>query len=306
LTAAPRRFTKAHPCPVCGGHDGMARGQGRRCFGYFDASGDYARCTREDRASGLRQNRDGTFSHTLSGSCPCGQTHGRPAEAVSGGRPESPRRRATPQSFRSSFTLTAALRRMYGEGSVVTSWTYHDATGREEAFRILRVDYQTGSGDRAKTYRPCHQAHDGRWRLSKPGGLLPIYNLPGVLATPPGGIVVVLEGEKCADIARALGFANATTSAHGARSPWLSDWSPLAGRRVAILRDEDDDGAGYASKVASLLSVLSPPPTVAEVRLPGLSGGEDIEEWAASRRAASRTDAEIGAELLALISESFG
>jgi hypothetical protein len=298
-----RRFTRAHPCPICGGHDGLARGQGVRCFGYLDASGDFARCTREERAGGLRQNRDGTYSHRLHGPCRCGQAHGASVIPEADTRPKA-RRRSSPQSFRSYFTLAAFLRRIYGEGATVTSWAYHDAEGHER-FRIVRVDYQDGEGNHAKTYRPCHQHSDGRWRLSKPGGLLPLYHLPAVLAEPPGGIVPVLEGEKCADIARGLGLVSATTSAHGAQAPQLTDWSPLAGRQVAILRDQGERGAEYASKVASLLSVLSPPPTLAAVGLPGLSDGEDIEQWAAIRRAEGRGDAGIRAELLALVAEAF-
>ncbi len=69
-------------------------------------------------------------------------------------------------------------------------------------------------------------------------------------------IVTLLEGEKCADIATALGLPHATASAHGAKAPWLSDWSPLAGRPVAILRDEERTGAEYAAKVAAILAAL--------------------------------------------------
>ena len=299
MTPGRRRFTKAHPCPVCGGHDGLARGQGRRCFGYLDASGDYARCTREERAGSLRQNRDGTYSHRLRGPCRCGQTHGDPVIPGAAARPKS-RRRSSPQAFRSYFTLAAFLRRMYGEGASVRFWAYHGADGRE-AFRVLRIDHQDAEVTKAKTYRPCHQASDGRWRLSKPGGLLPLYHLHAVLATPPGGITAVLEGEKCADIAHALGLAHATTSAHGAQAPQLTDWSPLGGRRVAIVRDEGERGAEYAAKVGALLAALDPPAEVRTVRLPGLSDGEDLEEWAAIRRAAGRGADEIMAELLALV-----
>jgi hypothetical protein len=303
MTNPRRRFTKAHPCPICAGHDGLGRGQGRRCFGYLDASGDYARCTREERAGNLHQNRDGTFSHRLGGKCRCGQIHGDPIA------PEAPAghkacRRSAPQTFRSYFTLAAFLRRMYGEGCAVTSWAYYEAQGRE-AFRVLRIDHADDEGTRSKTYRPCHQAADGRWRLSKPGGLLPLYRLPAVLATPPGGIVAVLEGEKCADIATSLGIAHATTSAHGAQAPQLTDWAPLAGRRVAILGDQDEDGATYASKVAAILAGLEPPAEVRIVRLPGLSDGEDIEQWVAKRRAGGRGDAEIAGMLLALVTQAF-
>ena len=86
-----------------------------------------------------------------------------------------------------------------------------------------------------------------------------------------------------------------------AQAPWLSDWSPLAGRQVAILGDEDKDGADYAAKVAALLAALDPPAEVRIVRLPGLSAGEDIEQWAARLRAEGRSDSAIRAELLSLV-----
>jgi hypothetical protein len=302
MTERPQRFTRVHPCPVCGGHDALARGQGVRCFGYLDASGDYARCTREDRAGGLPQNRDGTYSHWLHGDCRCGCCHVAPG-VCEPAKLEKARRRSAPQSFRSFFTLSAFLRRIYGEDCTVRSWTYEDAEV-QEVFRILRIDHEDGTSARAKTYRPCHQGSDTRWRLGKPAGLLPLYHLPAVLASPPA-IVPVFEGEKCADIARGLGLLNATTSAHGAQAPQLTDWTPLAGRMVAIFADEGEAGADYASKVRSLLSELSPPPTLATLWLPGLRDGEDIEQWAEGRRKAGLCHGQVSAELLALISSAF-
>jgi hypothetical protein len=296
----PCRFTKSNPCPVCGGHDGLGRGQGVRCFGYYDSSAKYARCTREDKAGCLPQNADGTYSHRL-GHCRCGQTHGEaPAgDARPAGTPSARRSRAQ-QRFRSYFTLAAFLKKRYGEGSLVTPWIYRERGG-EEACRVLRVDYHAPDGSKAKSYRPCHKAADGRWRLSKPAGLLPLYNLPAIMAAPPTAIITLLEGEKCTDISTAIGLPHATTSAHGARSPQLTDWSLLAGRRVAILRDEGDDGAGYASKVGAILAALSPPAGVSIVRLPGLTDGDDIEQWIAACRSCGQSDAEILAELRALI-----
>lgn len=302
----PRRFTKADPCPVCGGHDGLGRGQGVRCFGYLDSGGRYARCTREERAGGLPPNRDGTYSHRLHGTCRCGQSHGdEPAPAGRDRRPAAPgvlKRRAE-QRFRSYFTLAAYLRRRYGEGTAVRSWIYHDTDGRE-AFRILRVDYRAPDGSAAKSYRPCHKGGDGRWHLSRPPAPLPLYRLPAILAAPAHAVIAVLEGEKCADLAAALGLIPTTTSAHGAKSPWLTDWSPLAGHSVAILGDAGEAGAGYAAQVAALLAELDPPARVRVVTLPGLAEGEDIEQFAESRRQIGRTDADILTELRDLIDVS--
>jgi hypothetical protein len=299
MTARPRRFTQTHPCPVCGGHDGLARGCGLRCFGYLDRTGRYARCTREGHAGSLPQNRDGTYSHRLDGTCRCGQAHGEalPDDA----RPAtSTRRRRAEQRFRSYFTLRAFLINHYGEGTAIRFWPYHDAAGGE-AFRVLRIDYRAPDGSKAKSYRPCHQAADGKWLLSRPGGRLPLYNLPTILAAPAEAIIAVLEGEKCADIATAIGLPFATTSAHGAGSPQLTDWTPLAGRTVAIFRDAGVSGEGYAVKVAGHLGTLDPPARAQVVSLPGLADGEDIEQFVESRRDAGATFADILAELRGLI-----
>jgi hypothetical protein len=294
----PRRFTGSNPCPICGGHDGLTRGQGVRCFGYYDGSGKYARCTREEHAGSLPQNRDGTYSHRLHGSCRCGQAHGEALPDAA--RPAANGRRRAEQRFRSYFTLRAFLCRHYGEGTAIRFWPYHDAAG-DEAFRVLRIDYRAPDGTRAKSYRPCHKASDGRWLLSRPEGKLPLYNLPALLAAPPGAVIALLEGEKCADLAASVGLPCVTASAHGAKAPWLSDWSPLAGRRIAILPDADDDGAVYAARVSALLAELDPPARSRIIRLPGLSGGGDIEQWIAHRRDCGLTDADLLADLAALI-----
>ena len=83
----------------------------------------------------------------------------------------------------------------------------------------------------------------------------------------------------------------------------LTDWSPLAGRSVAIIADAGERGEEYAAKVAALLAALDPPARVRIVTLPGLSDGEDIEQFLAGRRDAGRTDAEVLAELRARIAQ---
>ena len=90
MTVRIRRFTKSDPCPVCGGYDGLNRGQGLRCFGYYDRTGRYARCTREEKAGALSRNKDGTYSHRLRGTCRCGQSHGEPPPQRA--KPAPPRR----------------------------------------------------------------------------------------------------------------------------------------------------------------------------------------------------------------------
>jgi hypothetical protein len=297
-----RRFTKSRPCPICGGHDELGRGQGVRCYGYFDGSGNYARCTREERAGGLPQNRDGTYSHRLHGACRCGQDHAQAADPAVDIHAARTVRRPAKQRFRSYFTLRAYLRKRYGDGTAIRFWVYPDAAGRE-VFRVLRIDYRAADGTAAKSYRPCHRAA-GYWRLSRPPGPLPLYRLLSILAAPADATVAVLEGEKCTDLAAALGLPHATTSAHGANAPQLTDWSPLAGRRVAIIPDAGRDGEAYAGRAAALLSALTPAAEAHIVRLPGLADGEDIEQFIAYRRSHGHSDSEILAELRALIASA--
>jgi hypothetical protein len=40
-----RRYTRAHPCPICSGWESMPRGQGVRCDGYLFGEGAYCAFT---------------------------------------------------------------------------------------------------------------------------------------------------------------------------------------------------------------------------------------------------------------------
>jgi hypothetical protein len=90
--------------------------------------------------------------------------------------------------------------------------------------------------------------------------------------------IVVVEGEKCCDALAAHGYTT-TTSSHGAKSAAKTDWTPLAGKNVAILPDHDAPGEGYAVSVLQELSRLDPRPRVKIVRLPDLADGEDAADW---------------------------
>ncbi len=92
------------------------------------------------------------------------------------------------------------------------------------------------------------------------------------------GRKLVFEGEKVASLAKGLGLV-ATTSAHGARSAHKTDWSPMAGQEIVIVPDAGDAGERHAAEVLAILSKLRPMATVRISRLPGLSDGEDLEQW---------------------------
>ena len=94
--------------------------------------------------------------------------------------------RRAEQRFRSYFTLTAFLSKRYGEGTDITPWVYHGSDGRE-AFRVLRIDYRAPDGSKAKSYRPCHQGADGRWRLARPERQAAALQPPGHPRRAAGG-----------------------------------------------------------------------------------------------------------------------
>jgi hypothetical protein len=166
-------------------------------------------------------------------------------------------------------------------GAPSSHWSYAKPDG-SEAFRVYRFDMTNSeTGQPEKTYRPVHKTGDG-WVLGDPPGLLPLYRLPEL---GDASTIYVCEGEKASDAIRDLGLVS-TTSAHGAQSPHKTDWSPLAGKEIVILPDNDEAGEGYTRKVRDLLAKVDSPPTVRIVHLPTvwatsspIPQGGDAADW---------------------------
>ena len=195
---------------------------------------------------------------------------------------KSPRGRKV---FGTPVQALASAIQQYGKPS--SEWAYRDEEGHE-TFRVYRFDPPGES----KQFRPVHATAKG-WVTGDPPNPLPLYNLPKL---PAAEVVYVAEGEKCADLLIQLGLV-ATTSAHGANSARKSDWSPLAGKSVIILPDCDEPGERYADDVLELLSELEPRPTARVLRLPGLSGGGDVDDWLKDGVPESWSDVDARAEL---------
>jgi putative DNA primase/helicase len=157
-------------------------------------------------------------------------------------------------------------------GQPTNSWIYYELHNGQR-FPLMQV-YRFDLADGSKQFRPVHVSEDG-WRLGDPPGKLPLYNLPEVV---PAETVVVVEGEKCCEIVHQLGLAG-TTSSHGSKSAAKTDWTPLAGKNVVIIPDNDEAGESYALGVAYILSTLNPKPSIRILRLPVHEKGHDIEEW---------------------------
>lgn len=137
------------------------------------------------------------------------------------------------RTFPTARDAVAELERRHGPRS--TTWTYTNAVG-DPVGLVVRWNTPTG-----KDVRPVSKTPAG-WIIGGMPTPRPLYGLPDLLATKPGGSggrVYVTEGEKAADAARAVGLGAgvATTSPHGSKSAGKADWSPVAGREVVILPD---------------------------------------------------------------------
>jgi hypothetical protein len=152
---------------------------------------------------------------------------------------------------RKSFSTREAAEADLGKGKLGTpggSWIYHTADGTPVIWvhRFNRLQ----NGKRKKTFRPISRTEAG-WVIGDPPGLMPLFRLPELLAAPPASPVFVLEGERKTEMAAGLEWV-ATTSVHGSGAAHKTDWSPLNGRSVVVLIDNDKAGEKYGEEVAKL------------------------------------------------------
>ena len=138
------------------------------------------------------------------------------------------------------------------KGRVTATYRYADAEG-DTLQLIMRVEASNGSGKSILPFTYCRAANGQEgWKNKALPAPRPLYNLHD-LARRPEAPVLVVEGEKCADAAKAAfsdvvvmtwpGGANAVTSA---------DLSPLRGRRIYLLPDHDEPGTTAMEKVAEI------------------------------------------------------
>ena len=160
---------------------------------------------------------------------------------------------------------------------------YDDAEGNAVAAEV-RMDRADGAvddlGKPIKTFCTMHAVKNG-WRLGDPPGKWPPHNLPAVLASKD--TVFIPEGPKSVEAAASIGLT-ATTSAYGKDNSKKTDWTPLHGRDVVILPDNDPDGGGmkYAEAVAELVHAAGAR-SIKIVELPDLPPKGDLVDFIAAR-----------------------
>lgn len=119
------------------------------------------------------------------------------------------------------------------------------------AFLVARYNLAEGKEFRPFTWRA------GKWHAKAYPDPRPLYGA-GELATHPEAPVLIVEGEKCADIAaQTLRKYVCITWANGSQSVKKNDWGTLAGRDVIIWPDADDAGRQAAADLAAILSSIA-------------------------------------------------
>lgn len=127
------------------------------------------------------------------------------------------------------------------EKFITHSWNYYDENGQV----IVKV-YRSDPPGKKKVYKPFDVKQS---KFAAPE-MRPLYNIPEILKSDK---VVLVEGEKCAEVLIEQGIT-ATTTMSGANAPIeKTDWTPLKGKHIIILPDNDEAGNKYAKNAEKKL-----------------------------------------------------
>jgi len=133
-------------------------------------------------------------------------------------------------------------------------YEYQTEDGRTLGY-VCRIDSDSG-----KTYRPRTPWYDdeGRivWRWKGFVCPRPLYGMQ-LLPLHPQAVVVIVEGEKCADALRTLDPTTPVlTWPGGSGGVAHVNWEPLRGRRVILWPDADEPGRKAVVDIAGRLTAL--------------------------------------------------
>jgi putative DNA primase/helicase len=255
---------------------------------------------------------------------PDGNRHARPVEVsaamptppVAAANPEPTPKKIHPTLEAATAALVWGVNKRAADHGRPEGWqdkmfyAYQREDGTE-AYRVVRCENgktkrENGKsgpdGDKIdKATRPIATTPEG-WTVSKPSGKYLLYQLPELVRSPDA-TVFVFEGEKTADAGGGIGLlATAWPFGAGSVKGGNVDLSPLTGRRVVLVPDNDESGREAMENAARALLALDPPATVylLELRdlLPDLPEKGDLVEFIEVRREdGGMGDREIRAEI---------
>ena len=264
-----------HPCVRCGGTDRM------RCLDINEGAIYCNQCHREgcgDGFSSVMWLIDVPFSEALQMVAECvglaernGPATRRTVQMVATAAPVKEKKPAP--AYATANEAIRVLLWMMAKNNMARAgqWAYCDSYGWPLAF-VLRFNREDGT----KEFRPVSK-HGEWWYIKGPPIPRTLYGLEGAAEFDT---IFVAEGEKAADACCQFAV-HCVTSMNGSKSPEKTDWTPLRGKRVIILPDNDEPGIKYAMAVTTMLSGLNC--DVRVVNLPRLPPGGDIADWNGTR-----------------------
>jgi len=256
ITAA-QRFTRSHPCRICGGYDQAPRGHGVRCCGFLSEDTAWCRCSREEHAGGLSLDArtcPPTYAHRLNGTCKCGVTHDRTVSPVSVEGLEWTRQRRRPNTPEPVGTLDR----------------YYVYTDQYSVPRHRTVRFRDPKSFRQQRYVI------GEWRWGLGDIETVLYGLPRLFGLRTDEPVFLAEGERDCESLWDVWLV-ATTQPNGSWKQHYNQW--LAGRPVVIVEDNDDAGRMRTRRLQRQLNNVAA--SVRIISFPDLPEGGDVSDWLA-------------------------
>jgi hypothetical protein len=181
--------------------------------------------------------------------------------------------------------------RLQTDAGLVDDWVYTDEDGLE-ALHVLLLESED---DHRRHVRMVWPDLTGKWFMGEPKRPWPLY---GLMELAVGQRVYVCQSEAAVQEARRAGLT-ATTCALGHNGVGSSDWTPLGGRDLVILPNNDESGRTFARRVAAALDRLPSRSELRVLQLPGLSLHGDLIEFGLKLRPAAPAD--IGDRIEALV-----
>jgi len=150
---------------------------------------------------------------------------------------------------------------------IVATYPYTDENGAL-LFEVIRYE--------PKDFRQRRPDGKGGYAWNMKGVRRVLYRLPDIIAAGLDSFIFIVEGEKDADRLAAEGLI--PTTCPGGAGKWSKvDDTPLHGRHVVIIPDNDKAGLKHAQQVAAALHGKAA--SVRIVNLSGLSEKGDVSDW---------------------------
>jgi putative DNA primase/helicase len=181
---------------------------------------------------------------------------------------------AMPQETAKQAAQRLARAAIKGEFTAEALHVYCDAEGQPVYWR-----WRARKADGEKVIRPMHwngSAFVAGEPLAPTTGKL-LYRLPELLAADAVAVVLIVEGERCADHLHRLGLT--VTTSGGAASANGADWTPLRGRHCLLWPDHDEPGSKYADDVTHKLLALGCTVERIDVAALDLPEKGDVVDW---------------------------